>query len=103
DTSGYRMYTVHFPTRRSSELATTSVCTAKLGQLHPIGCTRLRPGHCKALSRRLCCAALFATQGYPLCTDCFASAAACLRLVCTRSEEHTSELQSRENLVCRLL
>src|SRR5690606_39505570 len=24
-------------------------------------------------------------------------------LTCTRSEEHTSELQSRENLVCRLL
>src|SRR5690606_41935409 len=23
--------------------------------------------------------------------------------ICTRSEEHTSELQSRENLVCRLL
>src|SRR5690606_41150169 len=26
-----------------------------------------------------------------------------LLLVCGRSEEHTSELQSRENLVCRLL
>src|SRR5690606_39731522 len=25
------------------------------------------------------------------------------RFVCRRSEEHTSELQSRENLVCRLL
>src|SRR5690606_39453892 len=25
------------------------------------------------------------------------------RLACPRSEEHTSELQSRENLVCRLL
>src|SRR5690606_41771483 len=25
------------------------------------------------------------------------------RLFCERSEEHTSELQSRENLVCRLL
>src|SRR5690606_41371504 len=25
------------------------------------------------------------------------------RLILTRSEEHTSELQSRENLVCRLL
>src|SRR5690606_39647373 len=24
-------------------------------------------------------------------------------LICARSEEHTSELQSRENLVCRLL
>src|SRR5690606_41213235 len=26
-----------------------------------------------------------------------------LRMPCCRSEEHTSELQSRENLVCRLL
>src|SRR5690606_41168861 len=26
-----------------------------------------------------------------------------LRLIVSRSEEHTSELQSRENLVCRLL
>src|SRR5690606_41225560 len=26
-----------------------------------------------------------------------------ISLVCGRSEEHTSELQSRENLVCRLL
>src|SRR5690606_40051460 len=26
-----------------------------------------------------------------------------LKRVCERSEEHTSELQSRENLVCRLL
>src|SRR5690606_41244496 len=31
-----------------------------------------------------------------------ASAGACTRS-CRRSEEHTSELQSRENLVCRLL
>src|SRR5690606_40967239 len=27
----------------------------------------------------------------------------CIRQRCRRSEEHTSELQSRENLVCRLL
>src|SRR5690606_39712043 len=26
-----------------------------------------------------------------------------VHVACTRSEEHTSELQSRENLVCRLL
>src|SRR5690606_41692903 len=34
----------------------------------------------------------------------FRTAAACLsRFSCSRSEEHTSELQSREHLVCRLL
>src|SRR5690606_28510835 len=32
--------------------------------------------------------------------SCAAARAAC---ACPRSEEHTSELQSRENLVCRLL
>src|SRR5690606_40070879 len=30
-------------------------------------------------------------------------ARACARVPAARSEEHTSELQSRENLVCRLL
>src|SRR5579883_3673378 len=37
---------------------------------------------------------------------CSASLASCRRPgrpPCTRAEEHTSELQSRENLVCRLL
>src|SRR5690606_40999288 len=33
----------------------------------------------------------------------FAAAQAAARLAPQRSEEHTSELQSRENLVCRLL
>src|SRR5436309_8412031 len=33
----------------------------------------------------------------------FKSARAMARRCCWRSEEHTSELQSRENLVCRLL
>src|SRR5436309_13952294 len=33
----------------------------------------------------------------------FAAAAAVAVAVAPRSEEHTSELQSRENLVCRLL
>src|SRR5436309_12582490 len=31
------------------------------------------------------------------------SAQRCPDTACSRSEEHTSELQSRENLVCRLL
>src|SRR2546430_12449004 len=35
--------------------------------------------------------------------DCVTDAAARRRLFATRSEEHTSELQSQSNLVCRLL
>src|SRR5690606_39835502 len=34
---------------------------------------------------------------------CLASATAAVSLAQPRSEEHTSELQSRENIVCRLL
>src|SRR2546430_11566195 len=41
------------------------------------------------------------------CTRCCCKAAfenvRCSRCACTRSEEHTSELQSQSNLVCRLL
>src|SRR2546430_9068192 len=33
----------------------------------------------------------------------FSSPPTSLRTTCTRSEEHTSELQSQSNLVCRLL
>src|SRR5258708_26482716 len=35
--------------------------------------------------------------------DDFLSAGGSLRIACTRSEEHTSELQSPDHLVCRLL
>src|SRR5690606_20262934 len=43
--------------------------------------------------------------GWGLAIDAgtFAVAGALFRMVKVRSEEHTSELQSRENLVCRLL
>src|SRR2546427_4587708 len=38
------------------------------------------------------------------CRCCCTSSSACLRVVMSmRSEEHTSELQSQSNLVCRLL
>src|SRR5690242_21494116 len=33
----------------------------------------------------------------------YSATAACARTLCSRSEEHTSELQSHVNLVCRLL
>src|SRR5690606_41993209 len=57
-------------------------------------------------SKRACC-----WRARPPATRqrCWRASAACPRHSrraspsCTRSEEHTSELQSRENLVCRLL
>src|SRR5215475_15463301 len=42
---------------------------------------------------------LFRSRTRPRCTSCAPGPPACW----SRSEEHTSELQSRENLVCRLL
>src|SRR5690606_39855025 len=46
------------------------------------------------------------TDRVPLCAAISATASGEVATVCSspgRSEEHTSELQSRENLVCRLL
>src|SRR5690606_42049607 len=86
-----------FPTRRSSDLAT---------QLQPVGCKpdtgRLRIAfHCQKRAALVCCA----RSNH--CTGChfFSCAGSNWRrhYLALRSEEHTSELQSRENLVCRLL
>src|SRR5690606_41739810 len=70
-----------FPTRRSSDLAAPS-------SIHIAIDIIVRAG---ALSRRL--------------SRCQAPVPPTISAVATkaRSEEHTSELQSRENLVCRLL
>src|SRR5207302_10722790 len=70
-----------FPTRRSSDLASVVFRYSAAAVSFPVGITpvlvvsiRTRP-RASATSSSWCC----------------------------RSEEHTSELQSRENLVCRLL
>src|SRR5690606_41884527 len=80
-TSSYRDHRdLHsFPTRRSSDL-----CWSSHSRLAPIRthCTASRP-----IPRR-------GRTGSGRCTGCLTN---------WRSEEHTSELQSRENLVCRLL
>src|SRR5690606_42044016 len=77
-----------FPTRRSSDLAAgggTGVGTRRAGAHRPVG-----GGDRGALLRRGCGRRRRDRS---------------LRVSCPtrRSEEHTSELQSRENLVCRLL
>src|SRR5690606_41550786 len=83
---------------------------------------RSRRASCPARSARLCCCFLCTRRAprsplFPY-TTLFRSQASMLLVVVlpwvpatasthlpgrTRSEEHTSELQSRENLVCRLL
>src|SRR5690606_41981619 len=80
-----------FPTRRSSDLShRTGLFGSAPGKRHR-GCAS-RPGYrraqyCHQRGRR---------HGGPVRPD------PCRRCP-ERSEEHTSELQSRENLVCRLL
>src|SRR5690606_39912726 len=86
-----------FPTRRSSDLARLTGSCA--------GSPPRSKSHCAAM------------QPWPAATSCWAATGesvsaspparpggwSCAAAVAVRSEEHTSELQSRENLVCRLL
>src|SRR5690606_40947151 len=84
-----------FPTRRSSDLITLVLGQFIHGLVEPRYAPRLQlvlPG--PAGSRHAAC-------HLPLWRCQNKTGQQCI--VLTRSEEHTSELQSRENLVCRLL
>src|SRR5436309_6251447 len=79
--------------------ATTAIYTLSLHDALPISTSTTAPMTCATRPTRLlgCADAL----GLPVAAGL---GAAFLRdLVGARSEEHTSELQSRENIVCRLL
>src|SRR5690606_41693034 len=86
-----------FPTRRSSDLKSIKNTYANFNNTQFI----YRDGHCRncrmlstlSLAKEKCVRLGFAACRLKPRT---------VRLV-ARSEEHTSELQSRENLVCRLL
>src|SRR5438552_11180629 len=73
-----------FPTRRSSDLAAS-----------PTGCTT------GPTSGR--CSATWASPGSAACTPPTPTPSRARRSPGERSEEHTSELQSPDHLVCRLL
>src|SRR5690606_39815280 len=88
-----------FPTRRSSDLgAHHGACRG--GRLWWVYLSWFCAGHIPDPSRR---AAFFVAdraadsgdRGHPAWAEC--------GVLRRRSEEHTSELQSRENIVCRLL
>src|SRR5690606_41803252 len=86
-----------FPTRRSSDLRSACCTTRRTCSPHP---TRPRAG----------CRSRWATTRTSGTTGASRNCVARSRgrntfrsPVASRSEEHTSELQSRENLVCRLL
>src|SRR5690606_41975501 len=87
-------YTNSFPTRRSSDLRETRLCL--LGPLQ-------RGGQPTTFDRVL--ATQFGAHAVRLIVQERFGEMICSRPpeMTSRSEEHTSELQSRENLVCRLL
>src|SRR5207302_10086552 len=84
-----------FPTRRSSDLGQKGIFT----QLDPGNNAQFDTSDSGFLPD-----GIGIDAGHPVggCTNPGALTAAQVAL-CVRSEEHTSELQSRENLVCRLL
>src|SRR5690606_39342757 len=92
-----------FPTRRSSDLLAHAPVDARWCLIHA---THAEPAEYEAVARRGAVAGLCPITEANLGDGIFPAAgflAAGGRFgVGSRSEEHTSELQSRENLVCRL-
>src|SRR5690606_40308776 len=89
-------YLHSFPTRRSSDLDGHQPVPG------PVDASVLRADLCTFEQKRDLGRGLLGVV--QTCRGAHADQAACLvRLVLLRSEEHTSELQSREKLVCRLL
>src|SRR3712207_9474634 len=82
-----------------NDTATTEIYTLSLHDALPIcrhPCTSWRGGRCRRRRPRAC----RRRCGPPPTCRCTGR---CGRSPCRRSEEHTSELQSRQYLVCRLL
>src|SRR5436309_2702108 len=96
-------YPPSFPTRRSSDLSTTSRSSTTTSR------TRARSGAGVRRSGRggerrrpsMSATASSRSDSLPSCTIPRARPSSSSRPLPARSEEHTSELQSRENLVCR--
>src|SRR5690606_41027185 len=84
-----------FPTRRSSDLLAAGPSTIALQPISVRPAQSSRRGKRLAISSPVYCATQPSESlNRRMATKCGSS---------PRSEEHTSELQSRENLVCRLL
>src|SRR5690606_41054480 len=94
-TSAHHPHLPSFPTRRSSDLATQHARRDPAGRERLLEHRRLRvsPVQHRDVGGRL--------PRRDACRDGRSDAVGLLAFA--RSEEHTSELQSRENLVCRLL
>src|SRR5690606_41813715 len=100
---GHHRHPPSFPTRRSSDLLVIpSVRRKPVRPARPWSLALALPLTLSALSTLSACGAPAVSS-----SDICGKARPLLTLVANsgpeRSEEHTSELQSRENLVCRLL
>src|SRR5207249_10644222 len=91
-----------FPTRRSSDLGSTPI--AHHGRAHLVINRRISSRNCPSVSRKPGSTSLgSSTTGAAPGTLAARLANSCALAIRLRSEEHTSELQSRFDLVCRLL
>src|SRR5690606_40014011 len=96
--------TIHsFPTRRSSDLDGTARKPVPVAQITPLVDSFAR--HALLQQRDECVAIEHALSigGEPRVSGQVGASCRQTKVGELRSEEHTSELQSRENLVCRLL
>src|SRR5690606_40444301 len=92
-----------FPTRRSSDLATPGPCG---GPSCAVMAVRGRNAAVRAFARGAVMAGAHLSASRSagrVATQHAGCGLAVMTGATARSEEHTSELQSRENLVCRLL
>src|SRR5690606_39991024 len=97
--SGARPYVHPFPTRRSSDLPQIPEILPAVKRIAGNGCGELsshRPGHHHGQQQ-------IGNQNRAMQPPTMRAMRGAARLNNVRSEEHTSELQSREKLVCRLL
>src|SRR5690606_39427620 len=91
-------YLHSFPTRRSSDLRISYLFSTNTF----IFCFGNRNSYLPFIEIALSKPGLYFKNSSIVISKCFVITPA-LNLPLIRSEEHTSELQSRENLVCRLL
>src|SRR5438477_9018455 len=86
----------------SNATATTEIYTLSLQTLFRSGRALMRGGRSQASDARFRCARP-STTSWPACPSRIKALCGSAAMTVPRSEEHTSELQSHVNLVCRLL
>src|SRR5690606_41183113 len=96
----YQLVLHSFPTRRSSDLGFEKVVSFN-DFVQEVSCSNISQKQFEELEATYTTYKEYSDRMYPHYVTTIVSY--CLNNRGERSEEHTSELQSRENLVCRLL